>query len=263
MVDLLFRHSLFTQWYSFRFQFVPTHALGRGLCMFDTIHLSSRADQRVAIDKLRTKPGHKTAFINGVQPQRDLCQLHCDGVQVDAVHIAIGNIHLYLLQFIEAVFVPNDHASLFFLAGDIGFGQLVDRLVQEGGAAHGWLADGQFEDLICGLAFQEFLQGILHQALCQHLWRIVRGRFFTLSACQAIDEGAFLIHAELTFFLTMLVTHAFIFGVLIKFCFRDEIAYIQLIKAVSCTLDFVQVLFGDKASVGKQGFVHGPHLVDA
>ena len=263
MINLLFRHSLFSQRYSFRLHLVPAQPLGGGLRIFNTINLPSCANQGVAIDKLHTKPGHKATLINGIQPQRYLCQLHRNRVQVNAVNIAIGNIHFYLLQLVEAIFISDDLAGFFFLAGNIRFGQLIDGFIQEGCGAHSRLADGQFEDFIRSLALKKFFQGILHQALCQNLRRVVGCGLFPLSAGQAIDESAFLIHTELAFFLAGLIADTFVFIILLQLAFGDKVTYIQLIERVALTLDFIQILLCNKATVGQQCFVDCAHLVDA
>ena len=103
------------------------------------VALPPRADQAVAVDDLRAEPRHIAALKDGVQPQRDLGQLHGDGVQVDAVHIAVGDEHLDALQLLHALVVGHALPRLLLLAGQVGLGQLGNRLVQERGAAHGGL----------------------------------------------------------------------------------------------------------------------------
>ena len=104
---------------------------------------------------------------------------------------------------------------------------------------------------------------MLNQALSQNLWCIVRCRFLSLSTCQTINESAFFIHTELARFFARFITDTLIFGILFKLGFRYKVANIQLIKAVTGSLYFIEVMFGNKSSIRKKRLVHCTHLVDA
>ena len=138
-------------------------------------HLPPGADERVAADQLGAEPGHKGALVDGVQPQGDLGQFHRGGVEVHAVDVVVGEEHLHLLQFPGIVLVGQGLAGFLLFAVQVGAGQLVDRLVEEGGAAHGRLAHGEREDLVRGLVLEQFLEGVFHQALGEHLRGVVGG----------------------------------------------------------------------------------------
>ena len=263
MVNLLLRHTLCSQRYPFRLYLVPAQSLRGGLCVFNAIHLPSCTDQGVSVHQLGAKPRHKAALINGVQPQRNLCQLNSHRVQVDAINIAVGNEHLDLLQFIKSFFIADDLAGFFLLTGDIGLCQLIDCLVQERCTAHSRLADGQLENFIRSFSFKKLFQGILNQTLGQNLRCVIGCGFFTLSTCQTINESAFFIHTKLARFFTRFVTDTLIFGILVKLRFRYKVANIQFVKAVTGSLYFIEVMFGNKSSIGKKRLVHCAHLVDA
>ena len=211
---------------------------------------------------MRAKPGYKAAFINGIQPQGNFCQLNSHRVQVDAINIAVGNKHLDLLQFIKSLFIADNLAGFFLFARDISFCQLIDCFVQERRTAHSRLADGQLENFIRSFSLKKLLQGILNQALGQDLRRVIGCGFLTFSTCQTINESAFFIHAEFARFFTRFITNTLIFGILVKLRFRYKVTDIQLVETVTGSLYFIEVMFSNKSSIGKKRLVHCAHLVD-
>ena len=114
-----------------------------------------------------------------------------------------------------------------------------------------------------GFVLQELLQGIFHQALCQHLRCVVGGRLLPLATGKAVDKGAFLIHAQLALFLAGLIAHPFFLLILGKLRLRDKISHVQLIEVVPLALYLIEVMFRNESAIGQQGLIHGPHLVDA
>ena len=59
-------------------------------------HLPPRADERVARLELVAEPRHEAAGVDGVEPERDLGQFHRHGVEVYAVDVVVGQVHLHL-----------------------------------------------------------------------------------------------------------------------------------------------------------------------
>ena len=121
------------------------------------IALTTCTDEAVAIDDLRAEPRHIRPLIDGVQPQGHLRQFDSDGIEVNAVYIAVSDVHLHFLYLLRALIVRNRHAGLLFLARQIRLSQLADGFIQEGCAAHRRLADGQMEDFIGGLPLKQLL----------------------------------------------------------------------------------------------------------
>ena len=153
--------------------------------------------------------------------------------------------------------------QLPLLPVQIGFRQLVDGLVQEGGAAHGRFAELQVQNLVSGPALQKLLQGVFHQAPGQRLRSVVGGGFFPPPSGQAVDEFPLLIPAELPPLLPGRVPDPLLLVVAGQLILGDEIARVQLVGAVLPALDLVQGVPGDEAPVGQQGFVGRAQLVDA
>ena len=242
---------------------VPALPGCRGLQLLHPITLAPRPNQGVAVDQLGAEPGHVTAGENGVQPQRHLGKFHGHGVEVDAVHVAVGDVHFDLLQLRKALVVGNQFPALLLFALQISLGQLVDRFVQKGGAAHGRLANRQTQNLVGALALQQLLQGIPHQTLGQHFGGVVGGRALPLAPSQAVNKGALGVHPQVIPVLARLVAHALVLAVLLQGLSAHEVAHVQLVEAIPGALDLVQVLGGDKAAVRKQSLVHRPQLVDA
>ena len=82
---------------AFRLVFVPAQTLGGGSESSLAVNLSACADQRVAVDELGAEPRTLATFINRVAPERYLRKLYSDGIEVDTIHVAVGNIHFDLL----------------------------------------------------------------------------------------------------------------------------------------------------------------------
>ena len=270
-------------------------------------HLVARAYQAVARKQLVAKPRHARGqglagggvllAINGVEPQRDFGQLHGHGVQVHAKHVAVGQVHAHFLQLLRVLVVGDAGFELGLFALQIGLGQLVHGFVQEGGAAHGGLADGEGENVV-GLLHaavflvQQFFQGVLHQALGEHLRGVVAGAFLPVAARQAVDKAAFGVHAQLAA-AVVVVVHLFVVAVVVNAAAGHEPGVFQQVGAAVGVarfaggggfgfffavvtfiiagggagffgrgFDFVEVFLGKKAPVAEQGFVHRAQLVD-
>ena len=118
---------------------------------------------------------------DGVEPQRNLGQFHSHRIQVHAVHIVVGNVHLHPLPLGHVLVMTNGlHVcpgllQFLLLLLQVGFSQLVHGFVQERCAAHGRLADGQLQDLVRCFARQNLPQCMVHQATSQNLGRVVAG----------------------------------------------------------------------------------------
>ena len=175
------------------------------------VDLMARANEAVAGKELVAKPRHAGGqglavvvllAIDGVEPDGHLGQLDGHGVQVHAEHVAVGQVHAHLLQLLRVLVVGDAGFELGLLALQVSLGQLVDGFVQERGAAHGGLAHGEGEDVV-GLfdaavfLVEQFFEGVLHQALGEHLGGVVAGAFLPVAARQAVDEAAFGVHAQL------------------------------------------------------------------
>ena len=87
-------------------------------------------------------------------------------------------------------------AGLALLAVEVGFGELVDGFVGERAAAERHLADGQVEDVVGFLVLEQFLEGVLDDALGQDFGRVVGGGFLAVAPGEAVDECAFLVFLE-------------------------------------------------------------------
>ena len=61
----------------------------------------------------------------------------------------------------------------------------------------------------------------------------------------------------------MFVTNTFIFGILVKLRFRYKVTDVQFVEAVTGSLYFIKVMFGNKTTIGKKCLVHRAHLVDS
>ena len=124
------------------------------------------------------------------------------------------------------------------------------------------------QDFIGGFSFQQLFQRIFYQALRQHFRCVVGGGFFPLPPGKSIDESAFFISAELSFFISSvrivpLIADALILGVLIQLFLAHKVTDVQIIEAVPGAFDLKQGMLRDEAPVGKQSLINAAHLVDA
>ena len=203
------------------------------------INLTPCTDQRVTTGKLRAKPRHMSPLVYGIQPQGYLRQLHCNGIQVNAIDIPVGNKHLYPLQFSRPPVKSNPLSKLLLLFIQIGLRKLRYGLIQESRGTHCRLTDRHIQNFIRLPVFQKFFQGILYQTLCQNLRRIVGSGFFALPSRQAVDKSAFLVHSKFSLTSVILITDAFLLCILIQFTLRYKISYIQFVKLIPCSLYFI------------------------
>ena len=162
------------------------------------INLAAGTDEAVAGEELVAEPrdaGWLGWFavlggfaIDGIEPDAHLGQLGGDGVQVHAEGVAVGDIHPDLLECGGVLIVRDAAAQLGLLALQIRLGELIDGLVDERGAAHGGLADGEAQDFVGGLALEQFLERILHKAAGEHLRSVVAGALLAIAPSKAVDK---------------------------------------------------------------------------
>ena len=173
--------------------------------------------------------------------------------------------HLHPLEFLLVRLVGDALAELLLLAGQVRLGELVDRLVQERRAAHGGLTHRQVEDVIgAELVGEPLLQGVLHQALGEHLRGVVAGGFLPVAPGHAVDELAFRVHAQ-GLLAVHVVVDAFVVVELFQLRPGDEVAGIELVRVdvLAPGGDLIELLGGEEAAVAEQRLVDGAQLVDA
>ena len=101
--------------------------------------------------------------VDAVEPERYLGQLAGHRVEVDAVDVPVGDIVLDLLQLVRVLRMRDPLAALALPALQVLLGELVHRLVQERGRAHGRLADGEVEDTLRRhVVGDQLKQGVLY-----------------------------------------------------------------------------------------------------
>ena len=61
----------------------------------------------------------------------------------------------------------------------------------------------------------------------------------------------------------MFITNTLIFGILVKLRFRYKVTDVQFVEAVTGSLYFIKIMFGNKPTIGKKRLVHRAHLVDS
>ena len=241
----------------------PLRALGPACKVALGIAAPARSYEGVSAMQLVAKPRHETVAADGVQPQRDLSQLHGYGVEVDAVHVAVSYVHFHALQLVLALLGWDGLAKLGLAQAQVSLGQLVDGLVQEGGAAHGGLYHLEVEHLGGRLALEQLLQRVVHQAARKALGRVVACARLALATSKAVDELALLVHARKAFLRAALIAHTLVLVVLLKLVFGHEITHVELVERILGTLDLIEVFLGNEAAVREQRLIHAAQLVDA
>ncbi|MDN5871468.1 MAG: hypothetical protein L0H73_12190, partial [Nitrococcus sp.] len=93
--------------------------------------------------ELQAEPGHEAVGGQGVEPQGDFRQLHRHRVQVHPEDVVVGEIHLDLLLLGGVVLLRDALAARALHQRQVLVRKRIDGLVQERGAAHGRLADGE------------------------------------------------------------------------------------------------------------------------
>ena len=186
----------------FRRFLIPTTVLGFFPQLGFQIATAASANQRIATDELRTEPRYERAFANGVEPERHFSKFDGDGVEVDAVDVAVGNEHFDALQFGLTPFCGNGSARAFRFNAlvlahfQVHAGKLVDGFIQECGRPHGGFADFELQNIRGMLnARSQFLERIFDQALGEAVRRVERGAGFAFASRQSVDEGPRLISA--------------------------------------------------------------------
>ena len=227
-------------------------------------HLPPRAHQRVAADELVAEPRHVPAPLDAVQPERDLGQLACDGIEVDPVDVAVGDVELHLLQLVGVLRVRDPLAALALLALQVLLRELVHRLVQECGRAHGGLADREVEDAVGRhVVRNQLAQGVLDHATGERFRCVVARRLLPVAAREAVDEAAPRMDAELPAALLVAVVDALLLLVVVEVARRHEPGALEHVAVLAGLLHLVQVLLGEEAAVRQQRFVDRAELVDA
>ena len=163
--------------------------------------LAAGAYQAVAGGEAQAEPGALAGLVEGGKPEGDLGELDGGGVQVHAVAVVGGEAGLHP-GLLALVVLGRDGLGPLLLPGlEVGVGQLVHGLDEEGARAHGGLADGEGEDVVGGflaggrLAFfaflpEQLLEGVLDEALGQDFRRVVAGRLLAVAAGEAEDKVA-------------------------------------------------------------------------
>ena len=158
----------------------------------------------------------------------------------------------------------NPLAALALLALQVLLGELVHRLVQERGRAHGRLADGEVENAVGRHVVRDQLpQGVLDDAAGERLRRVVARRLLPVAAGEAVDEAAPAMDAELPVTLFVAVVDSFLLLVVVQIARRHEPGALERVVGISRLLHLVEVLLGEEAAVREQRFVDRAELVDA
>ena len=205
----------------------------------------------VAADKLHSEPGHGGVPVDGPQPEGDLPKLHRHGVQVHAEEASGGEVHLHPLLLPGVVVQRYLPACLLLFPAQVGLGKLVGGFVQEGGASHGGLADGDIKDFVRRFSLQQLLEGVLHQALHQGLGRVVGGALLPLPAREPVDEGSLFVTLEAS----VGVFYLFFVLVIPQGEAGDEVGHGEVVGGVALFADFKELLPGEEARIGEKALV--------
>ena len=104
------------------------------------------------------------------------------GVQVDAVDVVVGEVHLDLLELPVVVLLREALIPGFLCVLHVLDGELVDGFVQEGGGAQCRFGNAELENALGLFLFGRelvddrlpvFLENILHKALRENFRRVV------------------------------------------------------------------------------------------
>ncbi|VVE55039.1 hypothetical protein PTE30175_04873 [Pandoraea terrae] len=205
-----------------------------------------RTDEAVACKQLIAKPGHAGGqrapvlvdfAVNGVEPDGNFRQLDRNGIQVHAKHIAVSQIHAHLLQLLRVVVVRYAKPQLRLFALQVGFGELIDGLVQECSAAHGRLANGERKYVVGILntaAAQQLFERIFDQAFGQHLRGVVASGFLPVTPRQTVDEATPLMLAQHAVPRVVGVENSLILLVVVQAISRNKPGIVEQI----CAVDF-------------------------
>lgn len=226
------------------------------------IGFAAGADEGVAAGELEAEPGDEGRFVDGVEPKGNLGEFNGGGVEIDAEDVVVGEEHFHPLPFAGVVLVGDGLAEFSLLFPQVGFGELVDGFVEEGGGADGHLADGEVEDLVGVEALQALLEGVFDEAAGERLGGVVGGGFFPGAPGEAVDEPALFVAQEGVGAVDFL-KDALVVGVVLELGGGDEVGVFERVVILAGGFDLEEFLLGEEAGVGEQVFVDGPELVDA
>ena len=155
-------------------------------------------------------------------------------------------------------------APLALAAVQVLLRELVDRLVQERGGAHRGLADGEVEDPARRHFIRDqLLERVLDDAPGEALRRVVAGRLYPVTPCEAVDEPALGMDLELSPSARARFEYPLVLAVLVQLADGHEPGVCQLVGVPSRLLHFVEVLLREETAVGEQRLVDRAELVDA
>ena len=201
--------------------------------------------------------------VDGVEPERDLGELDRHRVQVDSVHVAVGDEPLCPLKLVGVVRVGDPLSHLPLLARQVQLGELVDGLVQEGGGPHRRLAHRKVQDLVRRHRVRhELAQAVLHEAPGERLRGVVACGLLAVAPPQPVDERSPGVPAEPLAAVLVEVVDALAVAVAFELGSGHEPRARQVVRLGLGLPDLVEVDLGEEAAVGQERFVDGPELVD-
>ncbi len=228
------------------------------------VGLAAGSYEGVSGVELEAEPGDEGILVDGVEPEGDFGEFAGDGVEVHAEDVVVGEAHFDLLFLLGVVGVGEGEAGFLLFEAEVGFGELVDGFVEEGGGADGHFADGELEDVVGGFAGEEFLEGVFDEAAGEGFGGVVGGGFLAVAAGHAVEEAAFGVDEEaLEAGVGVGDVDAFLGVELFEVGGGDEVGVDGGVVVLVAGFDFVEVLLGEEAGVAEEAFVNGAELVDA
>ncbi|MCY1009721.1 hypothetical protein OV079_29985 [Nannocystis pusilla] len=215
-------------------------------------HCPPGADQAVAHGDPQSQLRRDRAGVEDIQPQRDLAELGGLRVEVDAVAVVDREVVLHPLALVGVLLGGDRAAELGLLALEVGVGELIDGLVEEGARAHRRLADRPLQDVVGAGAGQALGEAVAGEAAGQDLGRIVGAAPLAVAAGQAIEELAGRVDAD-----------DLVRRIGRDLRMADEPGAGVVVVAVGGGPHLVQVLAGEAAGEAEQALVDGAELVDA
>ncbi len=245
------------------------------------VHLPRRADQRVTAVQVQPVPGGLHPRVHGVEPQRDLRQLHRRVVEVNPVGVVQGDVRLGLLELTLVVLGVDLHAPLALGQAQVQLGELVHRFVEERPGPQRRLANPPTQHVRrvhpCLLRFlrvdlplrvESEPQGLLDGGLGQRLGRVVRRAGLPVAAREPVDVRAHRVRRGLLLagLLVDRPLHEDAVARRVRVAPRGDLAARDQPGPglrVTALGDLVLHLVHDEPGVGHQALVHGAKVVDA
>ena len=226
--------------------------------------LAAGSDEGVAVVELEAEPGDEGSFVDGIEPEGDLGEFDGDGVEVHAEDVVVGEAHFDFLLFPGVVGVGDGKAGFHLLQAEVGFGELVDGFIEEGGGTDGHFADGEAEDFVGGFAGKKFFEGVFDEAAGKGLRGVVGGGFLAVPAGETVDKLALRMDEKaLEAGVRIGDFDALGFLEFLHVGGGDEVGVDGGIVGFVAGFDFVEVFLGEETGVAEEAFVNGPELVDA